>query len=164
MNTIDIVKMAEMEADAAMMKELAGEADGSFLPVGEGMEDIDPAVLQAIAGLLQGQDQGAVEQEVPMEEEIPMDEGQLTPEMFAQAEGAEPSMEQEPGQEVSEEDLMAIIQQLQGGEDMGEEVPVEEEAPMEEEIPQDEEEYEDDGHDVEKAAMRKAAEFLGDLV
>jgi len=160
MNTITLLKLAEMEAEGAMMKELAGEAQDA---------GIDPMAV----------DQGAlIEALLSQGDETQAEEQDDLAALLAAAEqeagggavpGAEMPMEG-AGAEQGSPDIMALLSALgaEGG-DAGtaEEMPEEafagesEEAPAEDtEEDFEEDSGEDDVEEIKEAAMQKAAAFL----
>jgi hypothetical protein len=151
MNTLDLIKLAEMEGEgmggdnevtAAMMKELLAEAEG--IPqdagmgqgMGQGAEEIDPELLQAILSM-SGEGQG---QEMP--QEAAPTETEMSPEIMQM--------------------LMSALGNESGGMEEGQGDMTEqfEEAPEEDsgEYTEDSTGAEED--DIEKEAMLKAASFL----
>lgn len=159
MNTITLLKLAEMEAEGAMMKELAGEAqDAGIDPTAVDQE----ALIEAL--LSQGDETQAEEQNdlaallAAAEQEAG---GGAVP-------GAEMPMEG-AGVEQGSPDIMALLSAL-GGEGgdagMSEETPEESFAEESDEAPAEDSEEdsgEDEVEEIKEAAMQKAASFLRGL-
>lgn len=154
MNTVTLLKLAEMEAEGAMMKELAGEAqDAGVDPTSVDQE----ALIEAL--LSQGDETQAEEQD---------DLAALLAAAEQESGGAGAEMPMEgAGVEQGSPDIMALLSALggEGGEGgeagMSEEMPEEDFAGESEDVPA--EDSEEDVEEIKEAAMHKAAAFLSGL-
>lgn len=152
MNSITLLKLAEMEAEGAMMKELAGEAQDA---------GIDPTAVDQnalIEALLAQGDESQAEEQDDLSALLAAAEQEAGPAMNPAMGGAEIG----GGAEQSSPDIMALLSALSGAEggmpaEAPEEIP--EEAPEEPET-EYEESGEDDVEEIKEAAMQKAAAFL----